>query len=129
MKKRNFWMMLLLTIITCGIYGIYWWYCFVEDMNALCEGRSNEKPSPNYIIVILLSFVTCGIYSLIWMYKQGNRMADAAETYGIRTNFNGTTLLLWFVVGQLLCGFGPLIGQYMWIDLFNQMADAYGVKY
>lgn len=31
--ERNFVMYLLLTIVTCGIYGIYWWYTLIVDPN------------------------------------------------------------------------------------------------
>jgi hypothetical protein len=31
--ERNFVMFLLLTIFTCGIYGIYWWYTLINDPN------------------------------------------------------------------------------------------------
>lgn len=71
-QDRNFWMYLLLSIVTCGIYSIYWWYVFVNDLNTLGQGDGEE--SPNYIVVILLSIVTCGIYNYFWYYKQGNRM-------------------------------------------------------
>lgn len=31
--ERNFIMYVLLTIVTCGIYGIYWWYTLITDPN------------------------------------------------------------------------------------------------
>lgn len=31
--ERNFVTFLILTIITCGIYGIYWWYTLITDVN------------------------------------------------------------------------------------------------
>jgi len=31
--ERNFVMYLLLTLVTCGIYGIYWWYTLITDPN------------------------------------------------------------------------------------------------
>ncbi|MEY8337370.1 DUF4234 domain-containing protein [Lachnospiraceae bacterium 62-35] len=124
-KKRSFWMLLLLSTVTCGLYSLFWWFCFIEDTNRICAGRSLEKPSPNYFIVILLSCVTCGIYPIIWLYKQGNRLADAAASYNINNHTTGSTLLLWDLFGSLLCCAGPFICLYMWIDLFNKVADAY----
>ena len=128
-KRRNFWTMLLLSIITCGIYGIYWWWCFTKDMNKVCEGRSSEKPSPNYLVVILLSIVTCTIYFYIWMYKQGNRLADAADSYNVPNQTTGTSLLMWYLFGAILCGLGPFIAVAQWIGLFNKVADAYNQQF
>ena len=63
MKQRSFVVYLLLNIVTCGIYGIYFWYVFTENLNQICaEKVPNDKPSMNYILVLLLSIVTCGIF-------------------------------------------------------------------
>jgi hypothetical protein len=31
--ERNYWLYLLLTFVTFGLFGIYWWYCLIEDPN------------------------------------------------------------------------------------------------
>lgn len=56
--NRSFWFYLLLTFLTCGLYSIYFWYVYVEDLNTIFYGDGED--SPNYIIVLLLSWVTCG---------------------------------------------------------------------
>ena len=45
----EFIVVILLSIITCGIYSIFYWYKFTEDLNTL--GRGDGQDSPNYIIV------------------------------------------------------------------------------
>lgn len=127
MKERNFVTAFLLSIVTCGIYGIFWWYSFTEDLNRLCEGRSDSKPSPNYIVVMLLSFITCGIYFYCWIYKQGDRMAEVAPSYDVNIQMNGNTMLLWFLLGSLIA-VGPAIGWFILIDNFNKMAAAYNQR-
>ena len=54
--NRSFWVYLLLSIVTCGLYSIYFWYVYVEDLNTIFYGDGED--SPNYIIVLLLSWVT-----------------------------------------------------------------------
>lgn len=39
-QERNFVMYLLLTIVTCGIYGIYWWYTLITDPNLHFDNHS-----------------------------------------------------------------------------------------
>ena len=56
---RNFVTFLILNFITCGIYGIYFWYLYVEDINTVFYGDGED--SPNYILVLVLSLITCGI--------------------------------------------------------------------
>jgi hypothetical protein len=126
-KQRNFIVMLLLTLITCGIYGIVFWYSYSEDMNKVCNGDGKE--TKNYIIVILLSIVTCGIYSYIWYYGVGNRLQENAPRYGLRFSENGSTVLLWMLLGYLLCGLGTFYGLYILVKNMNAIADRYNQQF
>ena len=36
--NRSFWFYLLLTFLTCGLYSIYFWYVYVEDLNTIFYG-------------------------------------------------------------------------------------------
>lgn len=123
-RERNFITYLLLSFITCGIYSIYFWYVYTEDLNQVFRGDGRE--SPNYIMVILLSFITCGIYSIYWFYKQGNRLQATGNTrYNVGIEESGTTILLWIVIGSLLCGIGSLVAQYLFINNMNRVAAVY----
>ena len=87
-KKRDIAMCIVLSIITCGIYGIYWEYCIVQDSNT----ASNEPYATSGGMVILLSIVTCGIYGLYWVYKNGNRMNAAMARAGLPCDTNKALL-------------------------------------
>ena len=126
-EQRNFWIFFLLNFITCGIYGIYFWYKFAEDMNRICYGDGKE--TQNYLIVFLLSLITCGIYYWIWVYGVGNRLQENATRYGYNLTENGTSVLLWMIVGSLLCGFGFYYAQYILINNMNLLAERYNQKY
>ena len=127
MKQRRFVVYLLLNIVTCGIYGIYFWYVFTENLNQICaEKVPNDKPSMNYILVLLLSIVTCGIFYYFWLYQQGNRMLDASRGYGREFHETGTTYLMWCLFGILLCGIGSLYGTYLVIRNMNTLIGEYG---
>lgn len=121
-KKRDFWITILLSIVTCGIYGIIFWYQYVEDVNTMCNG--DGETTQNYIVVILLSMVTCGIYYYIWLYKLGNRMYNNGPRYGLTIEDNGSTLLLWSLLGAFIV-VGPYIAMYKMIENFNGIADRY----
>ncbi len=122
-KQRDFITFVLLSIITCGIYGIVFWYYYSDDMNIVCNG--DGKITQNYIVVILLSFITCGIYSWIWFYGIGNRLQENAPRYGTSFSENGTTILLWYILGSFLCFFGFFYAQYILIKNMNVLADRY----
>ena len=106
--NRSFWFYLLLTFLTCGLYSIYFWYVYVEDLNTIFYGDGED--SPNYIIVLLLSWVTCGIYGVYWRYKQANRMyRESYDRYGVMIEENGSAILLWTLLGYLTGGIGQLV--------------------
>ena len=62
---------IILTIITCGIYGIYWMCKINDEVNAL----SGEYNATSGGAVVLFSIITCGIYGVYWAYKMGQRCA------------------------------------------------------
>lgn len=41
-EERNIAMCIILSLVTCGIYGLYWFVCLTEDTNAAAneEGTS-----------------------------------------------------------------------------------------
>lgn len=126
-KQRSLVTLILLSIITCGIYGIVFWYQWTEDVNKMCQGDGQD--SSNYIVVILLSMVTCGIYGLYWYYKMGNRLQQNAPRYGMAFSENGTSVLLWMVIGSLLCGIGAFVAMYILIKNTNSLANAYNAMF
>ena len=41
---------------------------------------------------------------------------------------NGTTVLLWQIIGVLLCGLGPIFAMNIIINNTNAMATAYNIR-
>lgn len=123
LKILSFWKILLLSILTCGIYELYVLHCFAKDMNVLCKGDGKE--SPNFIKVFLLSIITCGVYGCYWQYMQGQRLYEASEGYGVKVEEKGSTVLFWLTIGVVFLGLGPLIAFYILIRNRNKLAEQY----
>ena len=124
---RSIVMYILLTIVTCGIYGYYFIYKLAEDVNEMC--KEDGQKTGGLVAFILLSFVTCGLYAYYWYYQLGNRLQMNAPKYGITVMESGTTILLWCLVGLLVCGIGPLVAMHFIIRNTNTMAAAYNRMY
>lgn len=114
---------ILLNIVTCGIYGYYFLYTLARDVNTVCEGDGER--TPGLLPFILLSIVTCGFYALYWYYCVANRLAANGPRYGLNIQENGTTILLWYLLGLLLCGIGPYVAMFFLIKNTNRICDAY----
>ena len=114
---------IVFNILTCGIYGYYFLYTMARDVNIMCEGDGDQ--TSGIAVFILLSIVTCGFYALYWYYKLGNRLATNAPRYGLNFQENGTTILMWYLVGALVCGIGPYVAMHILIKNTNTLAASY----
>lgn len=60
---------IILSLVTCGIYSIYWMYKINEEINQLAD----DPTATGGGMVILLSIITCGIYTVYWAYRMGEK--------------------------------------------------------
>ena len=66
LQKKNFISYLILTVITLGIYNLYFWYKYTKNINILCY--SDGEKTPSFIVAILLSIITLGMCLLLLSY-------------------------------------------------------------
>lgn len=101
LERKNILTCIILFIVTCGIYGIYWLYCIISDINTM----SGDPDSMSPIVVILLSFVTCGIYLLFWVYKAGALLDQKAIEAGRASESRAMIYLIltFFFLGIVTC--------------------------
>lgn len=95
---RNIALCVVLSIVTCGIYGIYWFICLANDLNQ----ASGEYEDTSGGMVFLLSLITCGIYELYWMYKAGNKVDKIKRRSGMYADSN--TGILYLILAVLSFG-------------------------
>ena len=120
---RSLLIFILLSFVTCGIYTYIFMYQLIKDINIACEGDGED--TLGLLMYLLLTIITCGIYGYYWFYKVGNRLSTNAERYGFSAPENGTAVLLWMLVGQLLCGIGPFIAWNIIINNTNLVCAGY----
>ena len=95
-QNRSIATCIILSLVTCGIYGIVWFINLVNDVNAVCQ---DEKSSQSGGVVFLLTLVTCGIYGLIWFYNAGKRMEAAGSKYNMSISDNSIMYLILLLIG------------------------------
>ena len=120
---RSLLVYILLTIVTCGIYSWVFIYQLIQDVNIACDGDGEE--TMNFWLFFLLSLVTCGIFAYVWYYQLGNRLQNNCARYGQPTTEGGTAVLLWMLLGVLLCGIGVFIGWNIIINNTNTVCRGY----
>lgn len=68
-KKRSVALAIVFSILTCGIYGLYWFVCLTNDSNRM----SNIKTAGG-IKAIIFTVLTFGIYGYYWYYMLGKKI-------------------------------------------------------
>ena len=58
MKKRNIALSIIFTLITCGIYGLYWFVCLTDETN---QAAGEQKTTG--VMALIFTLITCGIYT------------------------------------------------------------------
>ncbi len=93
-KERNIVVCILLSIITCGIYAIYWFITLTDDTSKL-----NNDPDFSGVKSFIFSLITCGIYGIYWNYKIGKEMYEANQKAGIQASDNSVIYLILSIFG------------------------------
>ena len=69
-QQRNIALCIIFTIITCGIYGIYWFVKITDETNELSGNTTLASGG----MALLWTIITCGIYGWYWAYKMGEKV-------------------------------------------------------
>jgi Domain of unknown function (DUF4234)/zinc-ribbon domain len=93
-EKRDPIMVLILGLVTCGIYMIYWIYTTsTEIKNAL--GREDINP----VLDVVLSLVTCGIWLIYLSYRYPQLILELQDRARIPRNDISVISLILTIVG------------------------------
>lgn len=74
-KRREPVLVLIFSIITCGIYYLYWIYQTTDELGAYLQNDNNP-------VLDLLLCMFCAPYQIYWMYKISRQAAEAQEKAG-----------------------------------------------
>ncbi|MEK6263960.1 MAG: DUF4234 domain-containing protein [Clostridium sp.] len=85
--------LIILSILTCGIYHMYWMYVTTNETN---EYLSKEDTSGGMVLVF--SIITCGIYAIYWYYTMGKKLQDVQFRALGKTNGNGNDDSLLYIL-------------------------------
>jgi len=104
-QERSVGIFILLSLITCGIYSIYWLYAMTTEVNDYLGDNDTSGG-----MVLLFTFITCGIYAFYWYYKMGKRLAACQEKAGIKVSDDSVLYLILVICGCFVPGL-PLVAS------------------
>ena len=86
-NRRKITTCILLSLLTLGIYYLYWKYLMVKNTRFVTKSDSRLRAET-------LCFLFVPIYPVYWWYTRGNRMREAFQQKGISASGSGTAYLL-----------------------------------
>lgn len=108
-KNRSVATVIILSIVTCGIYGIYWYWCAIHELDAAGK-KSNMEP---IIQFILLFFYVGGI---IFAINASDNINSIREQKGLPPKDDK---VLWLILFILF----PIAGVALVQSAMNEVAD------
>lgn len=94
MHQRNVAVSIILTLVTCGIYGLYWMVCLTDDSTEVTGmGRTSGG------MALVLTLITCSIYRLYWAYKMGEKLDMSRAQRGVPTGSLAIVYLVLSIFG------------------------------
>ena len=94
LPERNIVVCILLSLITCGIYGIYWFIVMTDESNVVSDDQTASGG-----MAFLFTIITCGIYFYYWNYKMGQKLHQAGQKYNKPIGDNSIVYLLLSIFG------------------------------
>ena len=113
-KQRNIALCIVFSIITFGIYALYWFVCLTNDANQ----ESGQTDATSGGMSLLLTIVTCNIYGWFWAYKMGEKVDIIKNKNGVPSSNSGILYVLLQVFGL------GIIAYALMQDTANKYAEA-----
>lgn len=103
--NRNMWVFMILSILTLGLYGVFFFIPFSFDLDKIVP---SSKKQINYLWAFLISLFTFNIVIDVWHYQTAKRVSEALDERQIDYEFGTGDFWLWFVLGSLII-VGPFV--------------------
>lgn len=88
MMKKDILMSVILTIVTCGIYGFFWQAHQISTVNMLLK---QEKYS--FWRWLIFSLLTCGLYHIYYEYVMGQDIFEIQVKLGFPAPNNNLSIM------------------------------------
>lgn len=124
--KRGLIRFLFLTVITAGIYTLFFLSGVSEDMNLLAS-RHDGKRTPNLLLLPFIVVLTLGIGHFVHWHRFAARIREELWRRRIQYEFGPGKFWGWGFFGILLFGVGPLVFFHKMCVALNKLSEDYNM--
>lgn len=116
-------MVVLLTMVTCGIYKLFWLYRTTSELRA-----ATGDPTLNAGTDVLLSLVTCGFWGAYAEYRNTQKIHDVLRSRDPSHRDQSQTVLI-LMVTSVIVGVTWFVASFIVQEEFNALARACDAPY
>ncbi len=125
--NRSLLKLILLSLITFGIYGLVVWSAVSSDINTAASRYDGKKTMHYLLLLFIVSPLTLGIGALVWNHRLAKRIGKELTRRGIGYSVGAGTFWGWCVLGSLIC-VGPLVYTHKILKGMNLIAGHYNIN-
>jgi len=120
---RSMWKLMLLSILTLGLYNIFFFIPFSFDIDKVAPKEDRSK-TVNFLFAYVLALFTFAIVLDVWHYSIASRVEEALHKRNIDYEFGTTDFWGWFFFGSLIL-IGPFVYFHKLCKAMNLLCAAY----
>ena len=120
---RSMWKLMILNILTLGIYSIVFFIPFSFDLDKAAPKKDRSK-TMNFLFAYVLSLFTFSIVLDVWHYQIAARIEEALEARNIEYEFGTADFWGWLFFGSLIL-VGPFIYYHKLCKAMNLLCESY----
>ena len=121
--NRSMWKLMILNVLTLGIYSIVFFIPFSFDLDKINPRRDGSR-TINYLWAFLLSLFTASIVLVFWHHEIAVRIEDALYKRHIDYEFGTRSFWGWYFFGSFIV-IGPFIYFHKLCTAMKLLCDSY----
>ena len=120
---RNMWKLMLLNILTLGLYSIVFFISFSFDIDKAAPKRDGSR-TMNFLFAYILSLFTFSIVIDVWHYHIAQRVEEGLSERKINYDFGTKDFWGWFFFGSFIL-VGPFVYFHKLCKAMNLLCEDY----
>lgn len=125
--NRSLLKLILLSLITFGIYGLVVMSGVSTDINTIASRYDGKKTMHYCLVFFIFTGLTFGIVPLVWNHRLAGRIGNELTRRGVDYKFSASTFWLWDILGCLIV-VGPLVYIHKLLKAMNLLAENYNAN-
>ena len=125
--NRSLVKLILLSIITLGIYSIVFFSGISGDINTIANRYDGKKTMHYALLLFIVGPITAGIAYFVWFHKISNRIGNELKRRSLPYSFSASSFWLWNVLGMFIV-VGPFVYAHKLCKASNMIAEHYNVN-